>query len=124
VPTLQKENEFYVMMLGYLLGYIFKNSMINNYDDIVIITDNLPINKRRKAVEKAIKKVLKEKLQNKKFRICHHNSCSHFMLQVTDYCSWAIFRKHERKDCDYYNKISKFIKSEFEIFSKGTTKHY
>lgn len=123
---LQNEKEFYVRMIGYLLGYIFNNSLINDYEHIIVITDNIPINRKRNAVEKAIKSILKEKLnsRNKKFGICHNNSCSHFMLQVVDYCNWAIFKKYESNNVEYYNKIAPFIKSEFDIFANGTNFYY
>ncbi len=125
-PILQVEKEFYSKMLGYLLKYIFKHSQSKGFDEIIVITDKIPVNKKRKTVEKAIKQTLATELKPlcKKYRVLHHNSCSHYALQVADYCNWAIFRKWERQDDKYYKLIEPFIRSEFEIFEKGKVYHY
>jgi len=125
-PVLQEEKEFYSKMLGYLLKYIFKNSQTDNYDEIIVITDRIPINKKRKTVEKVIKKTLTQELKPlcKKYRLLHHNSASHFALQVADYCNWAIFRKWEIKEDKFYKLIEPFIRSEFEIFKPGKIYYY
>lgn len=37
-------------------------------------------------------------------------------LQVVDFASWSIFRKYEKKDCEYYNIINKSIIEESFLF--------
>lgn len=123
---LQIEKEFYSKMLGFLLKYIFKNSNIQSYNEIIIITDRIPINKKRQVVEKTVKKALTGELEElcKKYRLYHHNSSSHFALQMADYCNWAIYRKWERQDDLSYKIIEPFIRSEFEIFKTGKIYYY
>ncbi len=62
--------------------------------------------------------------QRPKYRILHHDSRSHYGLQVADYCCWAIFRKHEHKDAIHYSGIKSAVWSEFDIFQSGTTYYY
>lgn len=127
-PVLQSEEEFYSRMLGYLLKYIFSLSFFEtaDYKEIIVITDKIPINKKRQAVEKAIKEVLSDKLKPlcKKYKILHHNSSSHFALQIVDYCNWAVFRKWESNKDQYYKVIQPFLRSEFNIFEGGNIYYY
>jgi hypothetical protein len=45
-------------------------------------------------------------------------------LQVADYATWAIQRKHEKNDARSYNLIKDKIASEFQPFRVGTTTYY
>lgn len=124
-PALRDIKRFYPEMLGYLLRYILKGAPLSTINEVIIITDSIPVNKRKRAVEKAIKTTLKKMLpQGVKYRIMHHASKSSFGLQIADYCNWAIFRKWETGDTDSYNKISQGIKSEFDIFRRGIRYYY
>ena len=42
--------------------------------------------------------------------IKHKNSCSDYGLNAVDLFSWGIFRKHERKDWEWYNIFKEKIK--------------
>ncbi|WP_448508115.1 DUF3800 domain-containing protein, partial [Immundisolibacter sp.] len=66
-------------------------------DEVIVITDTIPIQKKRQAVEKAIKGALSAMLPaGMRYRILHHASRSHYGLQVADYCNWAVFRKWQK----------------------------
>ena len=52
----------------------------------------------------------------KRLRTFHHVSCSHYGLQLADYCCWAMFRKWERGDTGYLDRIQSAVRSEFDIF--------
>ena len=124
-PALTAEHRFYPEMLGYLLKFVLSRPSHLAAEEIVIITDTIPLQKRRQAIEKAIKRALKEMLpQDARYRILHHDSRSHYGLQVADYCSWAIFRKHERTDRAYFDRIKQAVRSEFDIFRTGMTYYY
>ena len=124
-PALRPDNRFYPEMLGHLLKYVLDKSMYSEAEEIIIVTDQLPIKRRRQAVEKAIKATLAHMVNvSPRYRILHHDSRSHYGLQIADYCCWAIFRKHERKDDSYFNRIRPAVHSEFEIFSSETNLYY
>ena len=48
------------------------------------------------------------------------------LLQVADYCAWAIQRKWERdpSDTNCYDLIRGKIESEYDIFGRSTTAYY
>jgi len=125
VPLLRDVDKFYPKMLGYLLRYVFTPENLARYPAVIVTTDALPVKKKRKAVEKAVKIVLSEVMKpiGKFYRLLHHDSKSAYGLQIADYCNWAIGRKWERGDCRSYEIIKSRIKSEFDIF-KGVTTYY
>ena len=98
-PALRDEKRFYPEMLGYLLRYVVGREIRNSNHEIIVITDTLPLNRKRRAVEKAVRVTLKSMLPEQcRFRVLHHASKSHFGLQAADYCNWAILRKWVRAD--------------------------
>jgi hypothetical protein len=92
----------------------FNKIKVKNFNQIIIITDSIPLQSKRKLIEKSIKQSLANFAQNENARydIFHHSSKSHFGLQIADYCNWAIFRKYEKEDCIFYENIKKWIKLE------------
>jgi hypothetical protein len=45
-------------------------------------------------------------------------------LQVADYCSWAVSRKWERGVHAEYDLIAAKIRSEFDLWARGTVHYY
>lgn len=124
-PALQVPAKFYPRMLGYLLKYVLEKSDLSDVSELIIFTDSIPLQKKRKAIEKAIKITLRAELPSSvPFRLIHHSSKSCFGLQIADYCNWAIFRKWERDDMRSYDLIKHGIRSEFDIFRTGATRYY
>ena len=112
-------------MLGYLLRHVIERENSIHIDEIIVITDTIPIKHKRQSVEKAIKLILKEMLPGDcRFRVLHHASKSHYGLQVADYCNWAIFRKWQTGDTEYFDRIKSALNSEFDIFRSGTRYYY
>ena len=48
-------------------------------------------------------------------RNLEHFHCSHYGLQVADYCCWAVFRKWQRGEGVWYDRIKPAVYKEFEI---------
>jgi len=123
--SLQDAKHFYPKMLGYLLRYVIENLNREQIDEVIVITDSIPVARKKQAIEKAIKQTLADMLpKDCKYRVLHHASRSHVGLQIADYCNWAIFRRWERKDYTYWERIKKCINSEFDIFRMGVTYYY
>jgi hypothetical protein len=122
--ALQVVEKFFPKMLGYLLRYNLDRAP-PDLTEIIIITDTLPVSRKRQAVEKGLKTVLAEMLpKTTPYRIMHHASKSHYGLQVADYVNWAIWRKWERQEMIAYDQLKRKIRSEFDIFRSGTTYYY
>ena len=112
-------------MLGYLLRYLINELNMDLISEVIVITDNIPVHKKRSAIEQAVKHTLKEMLPNtSKYRVLHHDSKSSVGLQIADYFNWAIFRAWERKDKRSLDIISDAVKSQFDIFKSGKTLYY
>jgi len=124
-PTLQADNKFYPTMLGYLLKHILEWHDLNAYKEVIVFTDRLPINKKRKAIEKAVKQTLSEMIPvTATYRVLHHESKSNIDLQIADYFTWAIWRKWDQGDVRSYDLIKSVVKSEFDIFQTETAYFY
>ena len=121
-PALRDDRRFYPEMLGYLLQFVLhRETRAGNVHEIIVITDRIPVSKKRNAVEKGVQLALARILPSgMKYRILHHSSCSHYGLQIADYCGWAALRKWERGDTEHYDRIKSAIRSEFDIFQNGT----
>ncbi|RKZ01486.1 hypothetical protein DRQ21_10580 [Candidatus Fermentibacteria bacterium] len=124
-PALYPIEKFYPRMLGYLLRYVIGVVKKDGAAEVIVITDQIPIKKKRKTVVKAVKVTLSEMLtKDMSYRILHHSSRSNIGLQIADYCNWAIFRKWSSDDYRSYNLIRKAIRSEFDIFGVGKRLYY
>lgn len=122
-PSLHEMPRFYPEMLGFLLRYVFER--LKDYDEIIVITDSIPVKKQRKAVEKAVKTTLSNVLPSDvSYRIYHHDSRSNMGIQVADYCTWAIQRRWKDGDERSYNLIQAAVKSELDMSKTGTTRFY
>lgn len=53
-----------------------------------------------------------------------HSTKSDINSQIADYCCWAIKKKWDDDELRPYNEIKHCVKSQFDIFSKGTRKYY
>lgn len=123
-PALQPPEKFYPKMLGYLLKFSMERCP-EGVEEIVVITDAIPVNRKRRAVEKAIKQNLSGMLpKGMPYRLMHHSSKAHYGLQIADYLNWAIFRKYEKGDDEAYRQIETLVRSEFDIFQSGCRFYY
>lgn len=124
-PALQEPVKFYAKMLGYHLRFILERVDWSGVAEVVVLTDRIPVGKKRKAIEKAVKTTLADMLpKGAVYRVLHHDSKSNFDLQIADYCTWAIQRKWTRGDDRSWKLIAPAVRSEFDIFRTGTTHYY
>lgn len=113
-PALRSPDRLYPRMLGYLVRAALREETIAGADEVVVMTDTIPVNRKRKAVEKSIQLAVARKQPLKpRYRILHHRSCSHYGLQMADYCCWAIFRKWEKGDGSWHDRIEPAVRGEF-----------
>lgn len=124
-PSLRDEPVFYPKMLGELLQYVVKRADLRHWSELIVITDRIPVNKKRKAIEKAIKMTLPQMLPDKlRFRILHHDSKSCCGLQVADYFNWAIYRAWDRADSRSLDLVRSAVRSQRDIFRRRTQTWY
>lgn len=117
--TMQEPRKLYQWMLGYLLRRVLAEEVNTEVKDVIVITDTIPVNEKRKTIVKSIQMaVARHQPPNMKYRILHHQSRTHYGLQIADYCCWAIFRKWESGDCSWYDRIQPAVKGEFNTVPK------
>ena len=121
-PNMRGDTRFYPEMLGRLLREAVSSELeIGGVDEIVVITDSIPINRKRGEVARATRTTLARTLPaGVKYRILHHRSRAHYGLQIADYCCWAIFRKWEMGDGAWSDRIAPLIGSETRIGASET----
>ncbi len=124
-PSIQNHTLFYKKIFEILFNFSL-NKHQDNFSQIFIITDMIPIKKKKKDIEKAIKIYISNwSMKNKiPYKLLHYSSKSDINLQIVDYFNWAIFRKWERNDLSNYNLIKESISSEFDVFKMGKNKYY
>ena len=88
--TTQDDTRFYPTMLGHLLSMVMPIELdARNAENIIVVTDTIPVNKKRRALERAVRTTLLRMLPKVKYRVLHHQSRSHYGLQIADYCCWG-----------------------------------
>lgn len=124
-PALQAPEKFYPRMLGYLLKHVLEQHDLSVFKEVIVFTDQIPVKKKAKAIEKAIKETLSQVLPTTaRYRIYHHDSKSNMDLQIADYFNWAVYRNWDSQDPRSYQLINPVIQSEFDIFRRGRTHYY
>ncbi len=126
MPDKRKEKDkFYINNLNHSIQRLLDKIQIKN--NVIIITDNLPVQKNKAKQIGALKKGLKEYIKSNgldiRYDIFHHCSASSANLQIVDYMGWAIYRKYEHLQDNYYQKISKYLIGE-DIMTKDRTESY
>ena len=116
--AMREDTRFYPAALGHLLSMVVPaETDSGRTEEVIVIADTIPVNKRRRSVEKAVRTALSKVLPRVKYLVLHHQSRSHYGLQVADYCCWAAFRKLERGDGAWYDRIKPAVRNEFRITS-------
>ena len=117
---------FYPELLTHLLKLVLPIELDGGEaEKVIVITDTIPVNKKRRAIERGVRTALHGTLPpGMKYRILHHQSRSHYGLQVADYCCWAIFRKWQTGESTWYDRIKPAIRRELDLFHTKSTYYY
>jgi hypothetical protein len=116
-PAMRDPFEFYCRH-GYAIVEAALTRVRHLDERIVVITDTLPVQRERKALEKAFRMAIRRSMGNHEFAVLHHASAAHAGLQAVDYCTWALQRKL-RGDSRSYERIRGWIRSEWEACGVG-----
>ena len=124
-PDMRLEERFYPEMLGRLVGKILKEIDLTPYTQLIVYTDSIPVQRKRQAVEKAVKLTLARQLPDGlRYRILHHASKSNVDLQIADYINWAVYRKWERGDERSHILVKQVILGEDAVFEENARDYY
>jgi len=110
-----QKNYLYNYTANILLDRLLGKNVLNKKEKIIIIIDQRETNKFLKEnFENYLTNNLKKQFDNFEVRIkpSHTEKC----LQAVDFISWAIFRKYEQNDYEYYEIIKNKIIEENLLF--------
>ena len=124
-PAMQTNDQFYPHMLGQLIRAILAQHTLSDFAEVIVFTDRLPVQRKRSAIEKAVKLTLASCLPPAtRYRVLHHDSKSNCDLQIADYCTWAVYRKWSLGDQRSFLLIAPAVISEWDFFQAETTAYY
>jgi len=78
----------------------------------------------RTKLREAVASVVAQTANGGEHRVSAWSCDSDPMLQVADYCCWAVYRKWEREDNSWYGAIASKLGSEYDWFRGGRTLYY
>lgn len=104
---LRDAGALYAMVFEQLIGEVLKQEVSSAIAKIVVITDDIPKDARKKEVAKPLKSFLKRFSEEAgiETRLAHFPSESDFNLQIVDYLCWAYMRWAVRGKTWPYSKI-------------------
>ncbi|HVB54918.1 MAG TPA: DUF3800 domain-containing protein [Candidatus Acidoferrales bacterium] len=89
-----------------------------------IIVDTVPDKQQQTALVQTLKSRADDAMGAIPFSIDHHSSFAHALLQVADYCGWAVYKKWQSGDTRSYDRIRNKIKNEFDLYKNGDMEYY
>lgn len=124
-PELRDPAIFYARLLRILLKKVFRNRITEDIDQVLIWAARIGTHKKRVLFEKTVKHYLANDLRVRvPYHLFLHSAVSHPMLQVADYCCWAIAKKWKDDERRPYRKIAGALRTELELFRRGKTEYY
>ena len=125
-PPLRDQIRFYPEFATMLLRFVLRGRVRAGTERVLIYTDRLPMQRNKRAVEKALKTACRAELSDEiAFHLYHHPRQSNTWLQVVDYCCWAVHKKWDRNDTRTYDLLEpRIAKTELEVTRRGTISYY
>lgn len=119
-PAHRADALFYARMLRVLLRWVVRHRVPESAEKLLVWTARIGTNRRRQAFEKAVKVTLARRLRSRiPYHLFIHSSASHPMLQVADYCCWAVAKKWKDGEMRPYASIQSAIGAEIEVYRSG-----
>ncbi|CAN5731828.1 hypothetical protein BH18ACT13_BH18ACT13_02050 [soil metagenome] len=122
-PHLQSEQGIYKMAWYLHFKYVAPR-IITRHDRLLVTAASLGTKKKRSLFHRAIDDVVFQVAPTLSHRVAFWPFASDPCLQVADYCTWAIQRKWEGGDSRSHVLLANKIKSEFDVWERGTTLYY
>jgi len=122
MPTIRTtEEQFYQHAWFYLMKYVGPRLLCK---ELLVVSASLSSKKKKRAAfYEAVQDVMRQ-VGRVRYKTACWDASSDACLQVADYCGWALQRKWETGDSEPYNRISSKIRSEYDLFARGTTCYY
>lgn len=106
--------------------YHFRHGIAQHLEDddrLVVTAASIGTKRERATYTNALRDVVNQCAPNISWTVDFRPALADHMLQVADYCAWAIQRAWERQDRRSYDLIEGRITYSYNLWNKGT-KHY
>jgi hypothetical protein len=123
-PSIRPTDERFYQMAWYLHMKYLAPRVVRERDELLVIGASVGTRKRRVGFHAAVTDVIQQVSPTTSFQVASWAGTSDPCLQAVDYCAWALQRKWEGNDDRSYRLIASKVRSEFEVFRRGTTRHY
>lgn len=124
-PRLREDAVFYAKLLRVLLRLVFRHRAMDGIDRINVWAARIGTKRKKAVFEKAIKMYLVNTLDRGiPYRLLIHSAASHPLLQVADYCCWAVAKKWKDRELRPYQKIRSALRAELDVFRRGKAEYY
>lgn len=98
--------------------------IVDARDELLVVASSLQIKRKQKTTKAAVHEAVKSVVdQVSPTVVCHcafSPAKSDPCLQVADYLTWAVQRKHESGDLRSYKQVEHLIKSDYDFFRFGS----
>ena len=98
--------------------------LASDADEIMVVAASIGTNEMRSDFESAVSAIASAIAPTVSMKATMWQAASNPILQVADYCAWAVRRKWERGDTRSHSLIENRIESEFDVFRDGATTYY
>jgi hypothetical protein len=93
-------------------------------DELLVVGAAIETKKKRAVFHWAIQDVVNQVAPVARFETAFWPAAGEPCLQIADYCSWAMQRKWERGDDRWFKMIEPKVRTEYDLWSSGTTLYY
>ncbi len=90
----------------------------------LIIASSIGNNRMRSAFDSEVSKISYRITNSSVIKSDMWSANTNPLLQIADYCSWAVQRKWEHGDAEPYNFISNNLHSQYDIFKNSVVRYY
>ena len=126
-PSIRDPKDFFSLVFKRLISEVIKSEKVTETrEHLLIMTDRIPVQRKRSAVIAALKASVKNELAGSgtSYSVRQMDSKSDYGLQAADYASWAVYRKWTNGDTEAYEKINRSVRREVDYFYHGRTFYY
>lgn len=122
-PALRPPHVFYRRMAESLLTYVVRGTS-GSFDRLFVIVDTIPVAKKQRDIVGGLKIAISGQLPTTPYMLASRDSRGEHLLQLADYCGWALYVARERGEMRPRGAVAPLIHSDFDVFAPGTTRYY
>ena len=115
---------FYRYGWFYHLNYLASRILKNPTKELFVTAASIGTKRGQAVFTQTVNNVLQQTASHTDWATYFCQSAADPCLQIADYCAWAIQRKWERQDLRSYDLIRAKIRSEYDLWAKGTDYYY